>query len=292
MRFCSFLLLSIIQPVFVYSQVISSNDSAKKVENLALVNHLVNTKQYEDALFVLNNYFSFSDSAYSDTLNYLKGWTFYQMKNRDSSAFYFERVSKRKNCYYKSQFFSALVYAYLRQYDKSKAILVNLSSPSVELNELRYFELSGISLLEKNMADYELNTKSLSYNLYSIREGELDLKTYSDKLKCFKPKSMVLAGTMSAIIPGTGKMYAGKFGEGLTALFAVSILSAITAENYYRSGPTNYKTLLFGGLLTTFYVGNIFGSIASVKLYRQEFYKKNENEILFSLHINLRNYFN
>jgi len=59
-------------------------------------------------------------------------------------------------------------------------------------------------------------------------------------------KSVALAVIMSAIIPGSGKMYAEQCGEGLAVFFANAILAAIVIENYKKAGLRNYKTILYG----------------------------------------------
>lgn len=71
-------------------------------------------------------------------------------------------------------------------------------------------------------------------------------------------KSEVLAGIMSAVLPGSGYVYAGRYGDGFTAfllnaLFIAGTVTAVHNEWYPAAGLT-------GGIGLPFYFGNIYGS--------------------------------
>jgi len=71
-------------------------------------------------------------------------------------------------------------------------------------------------------------------------------------------KSPLLAGILSAIVPGSGHMYAGHYGDGITALllnglFIAGTTVAIQQENYAVAG-------VVGVIGLPFYIGNIYGA--------------------------------
>jgi len=71
-------------------------------------------------------------------------------------------------------------------------------------------------------------------------------------------KSELLAGILSAILPGSGYVYAGRYGDGLTAfllngLFIAGTVTAVQNAWYPAAGLT-------GGIGLPFYLGNIYGS--------------------------------
>jgi tetratricopeptide (TPR) repeat protein len=71
-------------------------------------------------------------------------------------------------------------------------------------------------------------------------------------------KSPAVAGVMSAIVPGSGYMYAGRYGDGVVALivnglFIAGTVAAIHQESYAVAA-------IVGGIGLPFYVGNIYGS--------------------------------
>lgn len=78
-------------------------------------------------------------------------------------------------------------------------------------------------------------------------------------------KSELLAGILSAILPGSGYVYAGQYGDGLTAfvlngLFIAGTVTAVQNAWYPAAALT-------GGIGLPFYVGNIYGSANAAKKY-------------------------
>ncbi len=68
-------------------------------------------------------------------------------------------------------------------------------------------------------------------------------------------KSPRLAGTMSAILPGTGQMYAGRTSDGFHALFWNGLFAAATIESLHED--LDAAAVVSGGLFLVFYVANI-----------------------------------
>jgi len=262
--------------------------------DLMFVSHLINTGQYDEAAFCLHKTINQKNLNQStlDSINYLSGWAAYNQKKLDTSAFYLLNVSINSQYYYKSHFFAGYDYCYLGDYKKSTAVLDEINEKDSNYFQLKLLEKMGICLLQKDYKNYNLYSQKLKYPNYSIAKEKNILNEIYNHSQCFNPKSIIFAGFLSTIIPGLGKVYAGKLGEGITAFTTVGILAAITMENYIKAGPYNYKTLLFGSLFTVFYIGNIYGSAISIKVYRNEFYKNNEKSILFNIHIPLRTMFN
>ena len=78
-------------------------------------------------------------------------------------------------------------------------------------------------------------------------------------------KSPALAGIFSAVSPGSGKMYVGEWGDGITALLATGLLAFLAYDNFRANHKT--RAWIFTGLGAFFYVGNIYGSIASAQIF-------------------------
>ena len=124
--------------------------------------------------------------------------------------------------------------------DKDQVKVYSLRKPSVDKGIEQFSRLSdsGRALPEANDFLNDWRTKS---------EPEY--------------KSPWLAGTMSAVIPGTGSLYTGRYTEGfyaffITALFAVATIEAIHQEDKSLS-------LLLGSFTIAFYGGNIYTAINS-----------------------------
>jgi tetratricopeptide (TPR) repeat protein len=81
-------------------------------------------------------------------------------------------------------------------------------------------------------------------------------------------KSPWLAGIMSAIIPGTGQMYAGRWLDGLVALLLVGVFAAGTYEAVVNETRAAAGVVGFVGLGC--YAGNIFAAVSSAQRANQD----------------------
>ncbi len=123
--------------------------------------------------------------------------------------------------------------------------------------------LTGKSLLLLEGGDVAACRNGLQHILASypddareanVREA-INLLEKNDELP---QKSPFLAGFMSAIIPGSGHIYAGHYGDGVTSfllngLFIAGTVVAAKQENYAVAGAVGVVGL-------PFYVGNIYGA--------------------------------
>jgi TM2 domain-containing membrane protein YozV len=83
-------------------------------------------------------------------------------------------------------------------------------------------------------------------------------------------KSPAFAAALSAVVPGTGKMYAGEAGDGLQSLILVGALAALSAVSFHADGVDSWRGWLyvsFGGLM---HAGNIYGSAVSARRYNRK----------------------
>lgn len=94
-------------------------------------------------------------------------------------------------------------------------------------------------------------------------------------------RSPALAGLMSALIPGSGKIYTGNYGDGLMAFLSTGVLSYLAYTNFRAKHIT--RAWIFTGLAGLFYAGNIYGSIASAQIFNAGVKFNFENEVNFYL---------
>ena len=256
--------------------------------------YLIGNDMKDDALTLItnpnNNYFN--SKSTSDSINYLKGWTYYSSKQLEKASLFFDSVSKESTLYPKSIFFNALSNAHIGNYSKANDILKTFSDTTKTFKELYHYEIAGIALLERDYDKYQYYSQSFTYQDFTLTEEEKALKEIYNNLTTHKYKSPWIAGIASAIVPGLGKVYAGNYGEGISSFLLIGSLGTITAENWVKNGIMNWKTILFGAVGAVFYVGNIYGSVTSVKIYYEDFNNQQNITILYNIHIPLRTIFN
>ena len=285
MRSC-FLILLILLSMTSFGQVQIKN-KAKFAE------HLINLESYHDAIYYINsNTLNGNTLSLRDSMNYLKGWGHYSLKELEASANSLLQVSSNSNFYLKSRFFAAYNYSHLKQVKHSDYILKTLLN-ATGFEELRTFELAGNALLKRDIPLFEKTYKQLEgKDNFAFSLEKQKLFDYHLEIKNHKNKSPFMAGLFSALIPGSGKIYAGKTGEGIASFIIVGAAGFTALENYNKLGAKHAKTILFSSLFSVLYIGNIYGSVFTVKLVNEEFNYEMDHKILFNMHIPLRNIFN
>ncbi len=79
-------------------------------------------------------------------------------------------------------------------------------------------------------------------------------------------KSPALAVSLSAAIPGTGRMYAGRWFDGFMGLSQFLLYAAIT--NYAYQNDWEVLTAISGGVTFIIYGGEIYGAYRTAKYYQ------------------------
>lgn len=254
------------------------------------IQHLIQTNKNREALFLLNQT---NEIIQADTLNYLRGMNYYFLKRTDSAALCFAAVSANSPFLVKSRCFESINLAYSKQYSAANEAFDKLSPDSViAYQPLLTTIKAGNYLLMRNYKRFDSLAVFLNNTDYRLIKEQERLLALNKLAKQQKHKSPLLAGCLSAVIPGAGKFYAGKKGAAMSALAACTVLGLSTAEAYYRT--KSFKSPQFitlGTIFTFFYVGNIFGSVYSIKQQIKSTNGKINNEILATIHVPIVRFF-
>lgn len=100
-------------------------------------------------------------------------------------------------------------------------------------------------------------------------------------------KSPFLAGVMSAIVPGTGKFYVGRYVDGLISLVFVGIMTYQAGRFFKVYGVDSVPAWIYTGLGGLYYSANIFGTVKAAKEYNQtktQKYVDKTNRIIYSVY--------
>lgn len=109
------------------------------------------------------------------------------------------------------------------------------------------------------------------------------LQSLAHRGTTMKKKSPLLASALSAVVPGSGKMYSGKWADGVVALLFVGGNAFGAYRGFKRNGVNSFYGWFFTAMGSGFYVGNIYGSYKAAVDYNVE--KEN------MLHHEVENYF-
>lgn len=83
-------------------------------------------------------------------------------------------------------------------------------------------------------------------------------------------KSPLLAGVLSTIVPGLGKVYTGHSTDGLLSLLSIATFAYASYDGFVTSGSSSVRGWIFGTLAGGLYLGNIYGSALSASIVRDE----------------------
>lgn len=261
-------------------------------EEIRFGRHLVENKAYRDAIAVLRSLPGgpVLTQGQRDSVRFLMAWSHFAQREVDSALLHFPYISRTSVFYEKSVFYQSFGQIYLGRTDSARKVLASVGRHSDStLWQLDLYHRACMALLDRNDTEFIRLRKRLSNPHYPIAAEVANLDQYRADLLKIKKRSPVVAGIMSAVIPGSGKMYAGYGMQGLAALVQVLSFGAAAAESYRKApaGPRSARFIAFGSLFTVFYVGNIWGSALSVKIKRNERYREIDQAILVDLRVPL-----
>ena len=84
-----------------------------------------------------------------------------------------------------------------------------------------------------------------------------------------KYRSPALGGIMSAIIPGSGKIYAGRLLDGIQALSVVAAPAYNAYYHFAKNGKTSVQGWIWTAVASWFYLSDIYGSVKAVYEYNE-----------------------
>ena len=87
-------------------------------------------------------------------------------------------------------------------------------------------------------------------------------------------KSPLLAGALSAVIPGAGKWYARERKDAVVGFITVSMIAYQAFRGFRKDGQKSVYGWISAGLGAGFYLGNIYGSVKSAKRFNSRQYAK------------------
>jgi hypothetical protein len=259
--------------------------------DLKFIEHLINKGDFKEVLWLMKRDSAGHSKPTQDSIFYFKGWAYYSLKELDKSTKALLKVGEASPFYLKSRFFAGYNLAFLQQYQSSEDIFNGAATLNEPYKSLADFELCGVDMLQGNWQDAKSRLQNLNPDVAVINHQITALTQIISEHEKHHTKSPVLAGIMSGIVPGSGKIYAGKTGQGIASFLATAGFGLVTWENYHKLGIKNAKTIFFGGIFVANYVSNIYGSVISVKVIENEYNNTIHNQVLFQLHIPLRNVF-
>ena len=97
--------------------------------------------------------------------------------------------------------------------------------------------------------------------------------------RAFSYKKPGVSVMMSAIIPGSGKVYSGFWKDGLISFIFVAASAYQSFRGFDQNGVKSVYGWIFGSLAAGFYIGNLYGSGKSANQHNSEFRHKIHHQV-------------
>ncbi len=252
--------------------------------DFGFIEHLESIGEYEEGLLYIDQ-----QKNSTDSLHYYRGRFLYQLKQMDQSVEAFARIPlSHPNLGISSRFYEGIQLTYLGQYDEAFKRLDELKSLEKGPRELQTLELAGIRLLQRDIIKFDSLSATYDPGFSLLREHQDALTSIRNDWVSHKDKSPALAGVLSAIVPGSGKWYSGRVGEGVMSFVTSGVFALQAWEGYRKDGSASARFIIFSSAFGVFYTANIWGTVVSVKMEKERFNKKTNEAILVNMHIPLR----
>ena len=258
MRKLSIILLCIISLNKISTaQIAYSNPSTAHLK--LFYRHLISEHLYDDACTLLKNLRETSMGKQSrDSITTDIATLYFSINYIDSANYYFKQIDKINDSVTIRQ-------AIETAFSQNDTTAIN-----------RYIH-QYTNYLDSNMRKtYTISLSVLRHETLDGSVQSLDSSAIGDivnRYSHFKPKSPVIAGLLSTIVPGLGKRYLGYKKTAKSAFSTNIILAGVMTEillNTANPFPIAASIAAFG----TFYIGNIWGSVLLTKKRERDFYNQ------------------
>lgn len=240
--------------ILIYSQPIDFH-SAKNIKLFA--DYLFCDKDYLRAIDEYDKYLSLVED---DSLRFKIALGF-SLMNDQKTAFQKLVLIKDTSAFYEQSKIERLKSLYLLKNDLSFFSLADSLIDSVYKYSKEVWQLRNAALL---LAFKELPEKEIFLLPFETEDKKI-LSDFFDFKKNPSYKSEVIAGILSGIVPGAGKIYTKNYGDGITAFLLTGLFTYLSYTNFEHDHQT--RGWIFTALATGFYLGNIYGSVASAQIF-------------------------
>jgi hypothetical protein len=259
--------------------------SQKNVDEYLFIKSFIDREELAEAqVLIAYNLTQNYSSDFLDTLRFLNALIDFKKQNIELTVDKLNQIENKKVFNTAPIFYKKTSHLFLSEF--------NADNEKVEAGTA-FYELYLLNQLGEKLLKREFdNLEQYSdFSDYRLMKEYSQLKGIQSEYQDRKWKSPFVAGALSAVLPGSGKWYAGKKGEAFSSFFQVGLTGYMAYENYRNGGFRNPQFYLFGALFSAYYLGNIFGSTLSIHTENRLFDEQYERAIIINLRLALRNFF-
>jgi tetratricopeptide (TPR) repeat protein len=213
----------------------------------------------KDYLRAIDEYESYLRINEDDSIRFKIALGFLEMEKYDSAIEKFSKIKSTSSFYEASRIEKLKTYFLLNDSAKfiseSDSIIASKSQFSTNALKLQ----SIYNLLTNKHPD-----KNNFLMQFVSNEKNDALKLYDQKTDPHY-KIETVAGILSALIPGAGKIYTQNYSDGITAFLLTGLFGYLAYTNFEHDH--NFRGWIFTAVASGFYAGNVYGSVASAQIF-------------------------
>ena len=243
---------------------------------------LFKNKEYARAATELERFLFIQNKDTFPRVHFKIGTAYYRLKAYQRARIHFKKALSLSNSLSLKDSSKLALAAIILRIQKKPNLYPLLPSPdslkwdNMGLHFRFYHALAALKKEEFQKALLLLPPDSIKV-ARNLQYGFQKIQNLAHKGIQIRKKSPITAALLSAIVPGTGKIYTGNTGDGLYSLFIVMGSTFLSYRGIQRKD--NFQTYFFGAAALFFYTGNIYGSYLSAKLFNKHTRNRLHEEI-------------
>lgn len=245
--FIRYTLLFLFTPIFSYCQIGSFNDEE------VFLKHLIHQKLFTESIFLLSN---LKDSTSATRIILEKGWAFHRLGFYDSALTYYEKKHDSDILFHHFEKDFLKLNLVLGKIDVVNRFLMHHQD---DQNELQSISIA-LKMLRRDYKPENVDQFKVPPDIHQSYK-----RYYKDN-----GKSTFLAGALSAVVPGLGKIYLGKKKQGINMFLANAMYGIQAYESYRLTRLSSPRFIIFGSIFSVFYLSNIAGSVMGAKKQKRD----------------------
>jgi hypothetical protein len=146
------------------------------------------------------------------------------------------------------------------------------------------YQAAEIEIIQHYQKANYAKVKTILYNKPLLKNYDA-LQSITNNALATKYKKPFVAGLLSTLVPGLGKVYTRNYKDALISFIFTGLNSYQTYRYYQKKQLKSVGFWIFGSLTAGFYIGNIYGSARAAKTYNnnKNLYIKNKYNEVFDM---------
>lgn len=254
------------------ARVVTAQNLYDESHTLKFANYLSSSKQYGLAINEFERLLYFDSTNVAYQLGLIKGLRFNNQ---------IELVGLRLNRFYPNGLCGissslAREYSIALLLDQGKSDQFVLCAANLSDLDKNNFMVAG-ALLSMDLASAKrMVSESNGINASLLQISQHDVKRLSPGL----------AAVFSTVVPGSGKIYAHKWKDGLFSLMIISGFAFQSIKAFNQKGINSPVGWVFGAFGAGYYVGNVYGSYQAARSFNEkqrETIREDVYKVLYSI---------